>query len=119
MLSNVRQFPDNPLCYSLSKSLSQIQQDYTERQPRKSKVYIVDDLLIYRCWGVLTKAELQLVAEDPEGARMIQELQEQQWNSLKSVVQACIQEQTGRRALGVSVSLNSEQDELIILCRVV
>ncbi|NMB00609.1 MAG: DUF2294 family protein [Firmicutes bacterium] len=119
MLSNVRQFPDNPLNYALAKSLSQLQQDYTERRPSTSKVYIVDDLLIYRSWGVLNKAELQLVEEDPEGARMVQELLEQQWNSLTPLVQARIQEHTGNRALGVSVSLNPEQDELIILCRMV
>jgi uncharacterized protein YbcI len=119
MLTNVRPFPENPLYYALGKSLSQVQKEYTERQPRASKVYLVDDLLIYRCWGVLNKAELQLVAEDPEGARMVQELLEQQWNSLKAVVQATVQDHLGCRALGVSVTFNPEQDELVILCRVV
>jgi uncharacterized protein YbcI len=119
MLSNVKQFPENPLHYALARELSRLQEEYTERRPRRSQVYILDDLLIYRSWGVLNKAELQLVQEDPEGARMVQELLEQQWNSLIPLVQACIQEHMCQRALGVSVSLAPEQDELVILCRMV
>lgn len=119
MLTNVCPFPENPQYYALGKSLAQVQREYTERQPRASKIYLVDDLLIYRCWGVLNKAEQQLVMEDPEGARMVQELLEQQWNSLKAVVQATVQEHLNCRALGVSVTFNPEQDELVVLCRVV
>lgn len=118
MLSNVRPFPENPLSYAVGKSLSKLQKDYTERQPRAVKVYFLDDLLMYRCWGILSKAELQLVKEDPEGARMVQELIEQQWNSLKPLIQSCVQDHTGCRALGVSVVLAPEEDELVILCRV-
>lgn len=119
MLANVQPFPENPLYYALGKSLSALQKKYTERTPRANKVYLIDDLLVYRCWGVLNKAEMQLVAEDQEGARMVQELLEQQWSSLTPLVQTVVQEHLSCRALGVSIAFSPEQDELVILCRVV
>lgn len=118
VLSNVSQFPENPLSYSICRSFAQLQRDYTERTPKKAKVYFLDDLFVYRSWGILSKAEQQLACDDSEGARMLQELVEQQWNCLKPLVQACLQEHISARALGVSITMSPEEDELVILCRI-
>lgn len=118
MLNNIRHFPENPQHQAIRRSLAELQRDYTEREPRDAKVYFLDDLFIYRCWGILSKAERQLACDDPEGARMVQELVEKQWHCLKPLVQICLQEQIGARALGVSVTLSPEEDELVILCRI-
>ncbi len=118
MLNNVSQFPENPLYHAIYRSFAKLQKDYTEREPRNAKIYFLDDLFVYRCWGILSKAELQLALDDPEGARMVQELVEKQWHCLKPFVQTCLQELLGTRALGVSVTLSPEEDELVILCRI-
>lgn len=118
MLNNVSQFPENPLHHSICRSFAQLQKDYTEREPRDAKVYFLDDLFVYRCWGILSKAEGQLAYDDPEGARMVQELVEKQWHCLKPLVRTNLQELIGSRVLGVSVTLSPEEDELVILCRI-
>lgn len=118
MLNNVSHFPESPLHYTICRSFAELQSEYTEREPRDAKVYFVDDLVIYRCWGILSKAELQLAHDDPEGARMVQELVEKQWHCLKPLIRATLQEHVGARVLGVSVTLSPEEDELVILCRI-
>jgi hypothetical protein len=59
-----------------------------------------------------------LVRDDPEGAKMIRDLIEQQWRALHPLIMQSVQERIGARVLGVAVSLLPEADELVIYCPV-
>lgn len=118
MQAVVRGFPGDPTTFYLCRDLSQLQEKYTERVPESAKVYLLDDLVVYRAQGVLSKAERCLVRDDPEGAKMIRDLIEQQWRALQPLIMQSIQERLGARALGVGVSLLPEADELVIYCPV-
>lgn len=118
MGAEVRVFPEDPIAFALCRDLSQLQQQYTERVPQSAKVYFFDNLVIYRSKGVLSKAERNLVRDDHEGAKMIRDLIQQQWQALHSLVLKTVQERVGARALGVGVSLLPEADELVICCPV-
>ena len=118
MLNNVRAFPENPLHEGICRSIAQLQLEHTERRPEQAQLHFWNDLAIYRCWGILSKAEKHLAIADPEGAKMIKELIEQQWQKLRPMVQAIFQEHMDKQAFGVSVSLSAEEDEMVILVRV-
>ncbi|MGI6149505.1 MAG: DUF2294 family protein [Firmicutes bacterium] len=118
MQSVVREFPGDPTTFSLCRDLSALQEKFTERVPQAAKVYFLDDLVVYRAQGILSKAECCLVRDDPEGAKMIRDLIEQQWRALHPLIMQSVQERIGARVLGVAVSLLPEADELVIYCPV-
>ncbi|NLE02562.1 MAG: DUF2294 domain-containing protein [Fibrobacter sp.] len=48
----------------ISDSISSFEKEHMGRGPLETKTYIVDDMIIVRLKGVLTKAELSLVKSD-------------------------------------------------------
>lgn len=113
---NVRQLRPDGESRPLVQLFQNIQREYTERNPRKARIYEIEDMIIYRAHGVLSPAERELVAKD-QGGQIVRELMVKQWVELKAVIRSRIQNLKGVRVLGITVDISPEEDELIIVSR--
>jgi uncharacterized protein YbcI len=86
-------------------------QKYIEREPKTTRLYQVDDLLIYRAKGILTPAEAQLVS-DEEDSNTLRGFMVKQWDELKPIIRLWIQDAVNRPVLGITVDICIEHDEL-------
>ena len=66
----MEQFTRGALEAEISDAVTRFEKEYMGRGPLETKTYILDDLVIVRLKGVLTKAECQLAASsDPQDGR--------------------------------------------------
>lgn len=89
---------------------------YLSRNPRRIGVYILADVLVVRVHGILSPAERQL-ASSPDGRMLMRQLLLKEIEELRDVFTFELQSVTGVAVLGVSVDLDPENDERIVVCR--
>ena len=69
MQSVVREFPVIPQPLACAAIYLRSKRSSPNGYLRRAKVYFLDDLVVYRAQGILSKAECCLVRDDPEGRR--------------------------------------------------
>jgi uncharacterized protein YbcI len=114
VITNIKQAKTMQDC--ILQTFDNFLQKYIERQPKTTRVYQIDDLLLYRANGILTPAEAKLVA-DQEDSNTLRDFMIKQWDELKPIIRMWIQETVNHPVLGITVDLSIEHDELIIICR--
>ena len=66
----------NSMEVEISEAFIQFEKEYMGRGPLEVKTHLIDDMVLIRLKGVLTKAELQLVksADNERGRELIKEV---------------------------------------------
>ncbi len=95
----------------------QFEKEYMGRGPLEVKTYLLEDMILVRLQGVLTKAELQLVkAADPKRGRdLIKEVRVQLLEMGRPLLEKVLEDITGRKVVSMHTDISTATGERIIL----
>ena len=102
---------------AVSEALIKFEKEYMGRGPTETRTYIVDDLIIVRLRGVITRAEYHLANadEDGRGRELIKETRMQLIEKAKPVLEAAIRDITGVGILSLHTDISTRTGERLIV----
>jgi uncharacterized protein YbcI len=102
---------------SLCKGIIRFEKEVMGRGPDEVKAYLVDDIVVLRLKGVLTKAEIKLLQEraDEKEVALIKEFRQRLMEKNRRVLEEMVREATGRGILSVHSDLNVHRGERVIV----
>lgn len=104
------------LADAVRRLISGFEEKYLSRRPRRIGVYVMGDVLVARVHGILSPAEKQL-ATSPDGRMLMRQLLLKEIEELRDVLSFELRSVTGAGVLGVTVDLDPENDERVVVCR--
>jgi len=108
--------PEGALADEVRRLIFGFEEKYLSRRPRRIGVYLLGDVLVVRVHGILSPAERQL-ASSPDGRMLMRQLLLKEMEELRDVLSFELQSVAGVAVLGVTVDLDPENDERIVVCR--
>jgi len=98
----------------LREYILKFEREYMGRGPEDIKVYISDDLIIFRLKGILTVAET-LLAKTMEGQLLIKQTRDKLINSLKKLIYDGIEKIVGIKVKSLYTDISIDANERIII----
>ncbi len=98
----------------ISEAMIRFEKEYMGRGPVETKSYIIDDMVVVRLKGVLTRAEEQLARHD-EGHSLIKQVRIMLLENAKPLLEAIIFDITGLKVRTLHTDLSTVTNERIIL----
>src|ERR1700728_4413161 len=102
---------------AICQGISHFEQDYMGRGPKNIHAHLIGDLLVVRLQGVLTAAEQQLVKSLPpeKGRNLLKEVRTQLIETARPVLDALVQEITGRKVLSLHHDISTVTGEEVVI----
>ena len=98
----------------ISEAMIRFEKEYMGRGPVETKSYIIDDMIVVRLKGVLTRAEEQLTKHD-EGHSLIKQVRIMLLENARPLLEAIIFDITGLKVRNLHTDLSTVTNERIIL----
>ena len=98
----------------ISEAIIKFEKEYMGRGPIETKTYIIDDMIIVRLKGVLTKAEEQLAKSD-EGLVLIKKVRVKLLEEARSLLKAIVDDLTGSTVKSMHTDISTISGERIII----
>jgi len=98
----------------ISDAMIRFEKEYMGRGPVETKSYIIDDMIIVRLKGILTRAEEQLTKHD-EGHTLIKQVRIMLLENARPLLEAIIFDITGLKVRNLHTDLSTATNERIIL----
>lgn len=101
----------------ISEALIKFEKEYMGRGPEETKTYIIEDMVLVRLRGVLTPAEKNLAKIDgsTQGRALIKQVRIELLEKARIMLEAIIQDVTGRRLLSLHTDISTTTGERVIL----
>lgn len=101
----------------ISEAIIQFEKEYMGRGPTETKTYVVDDVILVRLKGVLTRAELQLagMADSGKGRDLIKQVRIELVEKGRPLLEAAVRAITGRKILSLHTDISTRTGERVIL----
>jgi uncharacterized protein YbcI len=101
----------------ISEAVTRFEKEHMGRGPLETKSYIIDDMLIVRLKGILTKAELQLVrSEKNSRARdLIKQVRIELLENGREMLEDVIRDITRRKVRSLHTDISTVSGERIIV----
>jgi uncharacterized protein YbcI len=101
----------------ITEAFVKFERDYMGRGPTAARTYLIDDMVLVRLQGVITRAEQHLAAADAtgRGRDLIKQTRIELLEKARPQVSAMIEELTGRRVLSLHTDISVKTGERIIL----
>jgi uncharacterized protein YbcI len=102
----------------ISEALINFEKEYMGRGPLEAKTYIIDDIVLVRLKGVLTKAEHQLAGacqNSSEGRELIKKMRQTLIEKARPLLEAVIENITGLKVLSLHTDISTVTGERIII----
>lgn len=101
----------------ISEVVTRFEKEYMGRGPLETKTYIVDDMIIVRLAGVLTKAEMRLIKSErnAKGRELIKQVRVELIENGRSLLEAVIKGITRRRVRSLHTDISTVTGERIIV----
>jgi uncharacterized protein YbcI len=101
----------------ISDAFVQFEKEYMGRGPLEVKTYLIEDMVLVRLQGVLTKAELQLVksSDSERGRDLVKELRIELLEMGRPLLEAVLQGITGRKVVSLHTDVSTVTGERVIL----
>lgn len=109
--------PKTTIEHQISDSLMNFEKEYMGRGPLETRTYIVENMVIVRLKGVLTKAELQLAnTENTErGRKLIKDMRIELIEKGRPLLDAVIESITGQKVISLHTDISTTTGERVIL----
>ena len=106
-----------PIEHQISDAVLNFEKEYMGRGPLEIRTYIVENMVIVRLKGVLTKAELQLAnTENTErGRKLIKEMRIELIEKGRPLLDAVIESITGQKVISLHTDISTTTGERVIL----
>lgn len=98
----------------ISEAMIRFEKEYMGRGPVETRSYIIDDMIVVRLKGILTKAEEQLIKND-EGYSLIKQVRGMLLENARPLLEAIIFDITGLKVRSLHTDLSIGTNERIIL----
>jgi uncharacterized protein YbcI len=100
----------------INEAIIKFEKEYMGHGPLEAKTHIIDDLVLVRLKGVMTKAELQLASagNNPRGRMLIKEVRQELLEKGRPLLEAVIQGATDRKILSLHTDISTITGERII-----
>jgi len=95
-------------------AMIRFEKEYMGRGPMETKSYIIDDMIVVRLKGILTKAEEQLTKND-DGHTLIKQVRSMLLENAKPLLEAIIFDITGLKVRSLHTDLSTSVNERVIL----
>lgn len=101
----------------ISEAIIRFEKEYMGRGPVETRTYLLENMLLIRLSGVLTKAELQLAnANDSgKGRGLIKEVRIQLLEKGRPLLEAVVEDVTGCKVISLHTDISSKTGERVIL----
>ena len=101
----------------ISDAVTRFEKGYMGRGPLETRTYLVDDMIIVRLRGILTKAEMQLIkSEKRDRSRdLIKQVRTELLESGRPLLESVIKSITRRRILTLHTDISTTNGEKIII----
>ena len=102
---------------AICQGMTRFEQEYMGRGPKDIHAHLIGDLLVVRLQGVLTAAEQHLVRSLPEekGRDLLKQVRTQLIEAARGVLEALVEEVTGKRALSLHHDISTTTGEEVVL----
>ena len=98
----------------ISDALVRFEKEYMGRGPVETRTYIVEDMIIVRLKGVLTRAEEQLASGD-EGLVLIKQVRLKLMEKARSLLESIIGDITGCTVKSMHTDISTATGERVII----
>ena len=101
----------------LTEALVKFEREFMGRGPTEARAYIIDDMVLIRLKGVLTRAEHHLAGGDPSGRgrELIKQSRTEMIEKVRPVLCELVQKTIGLRVVSMHTDLSVKTGERIIL----
>ncbi|MBD3390521.1 MAG: DUF2294 family protein [Chitinivibrionales bacterium] len=102
---------------AVSDALTRFEKEYMGRGPLETKTYIVDDMVIARMKGILTKAEMDLVRANgsAKGRELIKQVRMELLESARGTLEASVRAITRRKIRSLHTDISTQTGEKIVV----
>jgi uncharacterized protein YbcI len=102
---------------AISDALVQFEKEYMGRGPTQTRTYIIEDMVIVRLQGVITRAEYHLANsdEDGRGRELIKETRMQLIERARPVLEATIRDIVGCGIQSLHTDISTRTGERLIV----
>ena len=98
----------------ISEAMIRFEKEYMGRGPAETKSYILDDMILVRLKGVLTRAEEQLTKTD-EGHSLVKQVRARLLENAKHLLEAILFDITGIKVRTLHTDLSTTTNERIVI----
>lgn len=98
----------------ISAAVTQFEKDHIGRGPQEARTFIIQDMVLIRLKGVLTRAEEKL-AKDDGGAQLIKQMRMRLIESSRPLLVQVIEEKTDARVTTVHTDISTRTGERIFI----
>lgn len=101
----------------ISEAIILFERESLGRGPEETKTYIIDDMVLVRLRGVLTRAEKELArtVERARGRDLIKQVRIELLERARPLLEAVIADATGRRVLSLHTDISTATGERLIV----
>lgn len=101
----------------ISDAVTKFEKEYMGRGPLETKTYIIDDMVITRLQGILTKAEERLLKSDrrSRGRMLIKQIRVELIENGRPLLEAAIRSITRRKIKSLHTDISTETGEKVIV----
>jgi len=103
--------------HQISDALTNFEKEYMGRGPLETKTYIIENMIIVRLKGVLTRAEMQLVnAENSDrGRKLIKDVRIELIENGRPLLDAVVESITGQKVISLHTDISTLTGERVII----
>lgn len=98
----------------ISEAMIKFEKEYMGRGPVETKTYIIEDMVLVRIKGVLTKAEVQLTKSD-QGLILIKQVRLKLIEEMKHLLEAIVQDITQCAIKSMHTDISTTTGERVII----
>ena len=102
---------------AFTKAMIRLEKEYLGRGPIDARTLFVDDMILVRLRGVLTKAE-QKLSETPHGSTLIKETRRQLFETSRALLANIVQDIVGCSILSFHSDISTNSGERIVVLTV-
>ena len=101
----------------ISDAVTRFEKEYMGRGPLETKTYIIDDMVITRLRGILTKAEVKLIKSErkSKGRELIKQVRIELLESGRDILEAAIRSITKRKVRTLHTDISTTIGEKVII----
>lgn len=97
-----------------TRAMIQLEKDYLGRGPEQARTIFLNDMVIVRLQGILTRAEIKL-SETEEGRELIKETRRRLFESAREQMAEIVQQVTGCRMVSLHTDVSTKSGERVIV----
>jgi uncharacterized protein YbcI len=101
----------------ITEAIIKFEKDFMGRGPLEGKTYIIDDLIIVRLKGVMTKAEHQLASSknNKNGRELIKQVRRELLEKGRAILEKTVNSITNRKVVSLHTDISTVTGERVII----